>query len=1791
MKDIETKISPLVQSMFPSFYMDEGENFMMFVKAYYEWLEENHQLIQMEDPTNFNVGDTITQQDTTGTIVSIINGELLVRVNGVNTFKCYNVCSELILVTSTSGGSSYIKRGGTTRRLGTLFLSRNLLNIRDIDSTLDLFIVKFKEKYLKNIEFDVSTNKQLLVKNSLDLYRAKGTSRAVDLFFRLIYGVSTEVYYPGDDVFRLSDGEWVKPRYLEITGGDRAIDLVNKQITGVTSGATAFVEKYIKRKIKNGFVYVLYVSTVKGDFINNETLSAGGKIYDDSPQVVGSLTSVEIITGSKLFNVGDIVSFNSGRGDYGLARVASVNNDTGIVDFIFIDGGYGYTTSADTSLSSEELAKRTESIVSEKVLTLSNVSTSNCVSTFLVANAGSGYANGDTVKCVSQYANAVGLIKTNGSGAISSIEITDPGSGFYVNNPSVTITTSAGVGGTVTAVTKEFDSYFKYFENFTEKLISVFYDSASNNELLIPGTPVKIGNSAATANAYGVIISNANGTLAEANGNMIVSVSNNQSFTSGNKIYVVSNTLVTANVAGLSSVSATSQVMGLPNSAILTVGNIIDGTLERDDEVYQLNTQGIEVGNATIVSTSITGVGGIVETNHLKGIFTKNRTLNVRNKTVSANVENVQVTVGVYDILNNYSNTFSPMVFSSNTGTTANLVSVSTGSGASFRVGTISEEESIYLNTDLLNSNNQPTIGANQAYMTVPLAAVEYGFPKNPTGNSSAIIFSCLNFDSFTIGTIGSLSAINPGADYNVDPYILARQPYISGFNRKDYVIEISSATSSFIPGEKINQTNTSVQFYNLVVDNEIGFVPGETIYQGTIGTETAKASIVSISPTLNTIKVNNVTGTFTNGQNIKSYVSKSTAIVYNNASNNQLYANGSTVRFARTVAFAGNTQSVLVGNTTDKGYILLGTANTALYSEGDMVTYNVPVGGISLGGLTSGNNYYVHVVNSTAIQLRVTPDGTSINISSVPVTSENHNISKHHAYGDVISNANGSLANANGTIYVRISSGVIYTGDVIYSTSNSSVVSNVVSWANTGLQTNLTSSSLVTELSTAKGIIKTANSSTLFVKRIQFDNMFESGLEIKGSQSGATATIVRIYEDANTLPIGLNALIEANVVTANGTITSLDVIDSGAGYSNGEIMLYVSEDGMRAGEAKAIVDGIGTGSGYYKTSKGFLSSISKVHDGDYYQEYSYEILSRIPFDKYKDMYKKVMHTSGTRFFGGVLLEDTANFVLGAANSFVGTKLLETGQFNAATNVNNSAIYFDNDYANSSLKIVSGEKVRYYTDGNGNTAIRPLSNNTYYYAYAANSTSISLRTNPRQLSYTFNSNTDVKAGYANVRNLFTAGDYVKYTTSAGNTALAGLANNQNYYVVPMNNSTSFTLSKSPDYVYTNISNNNVVEVGLFNIPTANGMGWAQAFSANGHKMYTHGLNKNTVVHEYNLSTPWQVNTAVYSAVSSNWGGNTSLIPNLAGGMTFDPTGTKLYLSMYYGDKITEMHLTTPWSVNTATIFQTFDTAPTANSITFSNSAINTTTDFITYAGANTILANNSIVVFSTTTVGGVTPFNSNNGLFTIKYANTSGFMLAAYGLSSNYDFTTAGTGSFKVKTMIKTMPDIKFKPDGTKMFVSSNLGNTIMEYTLSTPWDISTSVLAYTTSNLGYTVHGMSFTPDGRTLLATAGIDSMIHSFTLSTPWLLSSMVADTATKSTIYSNTFTLEMSSDASKIYMIDRESNKALEYDWYTIAPSTISENGHTVAVTTINIQANVTASGTATNGHYIETANEI
>ena len=179
-----------------------------------------------------------------------------------------------------------------------------------------------------------------------------------------------------------------------------------------------------------------------------------------------------------------------------------------------------------------------------------------------------------------------------------------------------------------------------------------------------------------------------------------------------------------------------------------------------------------------------------------------------------------------------------------------------------------------------------------------------------------------------------------------------------------------------------------------------------------------------------------------------------------------------------------------------------------------------------------------------------------------------------------------------------------------------------------------------VSNVISLKGEIKSIQGSILEVERLNFNVAFVDGVEIVGSVSGARA-IVNGIEPRNVEVWGANAIVNTDVIVANGVATSVEVIDSGFGYLAGETLTLsptrTDNEFIATGTANTVTQG--TGSGFWKTYNSHLNSNKRIRDSVYYQEFSYDVISRQSLDKYEDILKKTIHVAGTRIFGSVSIE------------------------------------------------------------------------------------------------------------------------------------------------------------------------------------------------------------------------------------------------------------------------------------------------------------------------------------------------------------------------------------------------------------------------------------------------------------------------------------------------------------------------------------------------------------------------
>lgn len=252
-----------------------------------------------------------------------------------------------------------------------LYYSRNLLSFKDIDTTLDQFLPHFQTMYLDGVSLTGVEQKRDVIKHALDIHRTKGTIQALRLVFRLLFDEAVNVYYPGNDILRTSDGKWTVPIYLELSISSKTVGFVGKDITGTVSGARAFVESVVRRNHNGNVIDVAYLSNVRGQFITDELVSSDN-VVEGSPRIVGSLTSIEVTTAGSDFEIGQILNVTSDRtGRLGKVRVTDVGVRTGEVNYRLQDGGFGYTLNANVFGDTQKV------YVSANVLSITSFTTSN----------------------------------------------------------------------------------------------------------------------------------------------------------------------------------------------------------------------------------------------------------------------------------------------------------------------------------------------------------------------------------------------------------------------------------------------------------------------------------------------------------------------------------------------------------------------------------------------------------------------------------------------------------------------------------------------------------------------------------------------------------------------------------------------------------------------------------------------------------------------------------------------------------------------------------------------------------------------------------------------------------------------------------------------------------------------------------------------------------------------------------------------------------------------------------------------------------------------------------------------------------------------------------------------------------------------------------------------------------------------------------------------------------------------------------------------------------------------
>jgi sugar lactone lactonase YvrE len=330
------------------------------------------------------------------------------------------------------------------------------------------------------------------------------------------------------------------------------------------------------------------------------------------------------------------------------------------------------------------------------------------------------------------------------------------------------------------------------------------------------------------------------------------------------------------------------------------------------------------------------------------------------------------------------------------------------------------------------------------------------------------------------------------------------------------------------------------------------------------------------------------------------------------------------------------------------------------------------------------------------------------------------------------------------------------------------------------------------------------------------------------------------------------------------------------------------------------------------------------------------------------------------------------------------------------------------------------------------------------------------------------------------------------------------------YVIDSSADTIYQNSLSDGYIFSDYNN-----LKSFLLSGQDGSPQGVYIGAAGTAMYIVG-NTNDTIYQYTLSTAYDVSTISYSGISSLISARETNPTDI----TFSDDGTKVYVVgqtaagaglISLGEYVHQFNLTTAWNVGTAGYSTSF----------YVNPQTSTAPNGLTIgAGGTAMYVNNSSNVYQYT-------------LGTAWEVNTSSYT----------------SKTFVISTQDAGPQSIYFKDNGTKMYMLGSINDAIYQYSLSTPWDISTTSSDTKLFNVGgqeTNANGLYFKPDGKTVYIVGSTGDAVVSYDLDIPWEISSF-SKSLNVATQEVGSTGVRLTEDLSKLYIVG--SARLNSYDFLT------------------------------------------
>lgn len=255
------------------------------------------------------------------------------------------------------------------------------------------------------------------------------------------------------------------------------------------------------------------------------------------------------------------------------------------------------------------------------------------------------------------------------------------------------------------------------------------------------------------------------------------------------------------------------------------------------------------------------------------------------------------------------------------------------------------------------------------------------------------------------------------------------------------------------------------------------------------------------------------------------------------------------------------------------------------------------------------------------------------------------------------------------------------------------------------------------------------------------------------------------------------------------------------------------------------------------------------------------------------------------------------------------------------------------------------------------------------------------------------------ASYDNVSCSITEGTTPRAITF--NHGITGLAAGKKMYLVTSGDDRVYQYDLTNAFDLSTASHNNV----YLGIGSQDGSMWPIVFNQAGTKMYTAGYG-NSKVYQYSLSSAFDLSTASYDSVDFSISAQETGVT----GLTFNPTGTRMYTCGYASDAVYQYSLSTSFDLSTASY----------NNVSLSVSS-------------------------QTTSPRGVAFSASGTAMYVL-----SPDQVYQYSLSSAFDLSTASYDNVNFSTSSQTQSTmgIVFNPTNSKMYISDLVSEKVYQYSV-----------------------------------------------------------------------------------------------------------------------------------------------